>query len=504
MTAVRYDDYSKDRNGWFLGLSGAQLAAVAAGGVPELVALGSRNWTFSAAWLPAWALTAAMVVLPVRGRSAARWLVDLILYAWGVCLGWTEWVSRAATGKPGNPAEADLPGVLGGIRTHDGPPFGPTMARPVVVQDLSARTWAAIARISHPGIGLAEQPDRDRMGSGLAELLEVAARTELVDVVAMQVRTVPDDGVERAEWVVGHRHDTAPPLARQVTQMLGRTLTSAAVRVEAFVTVVVGEDRIGRQARECGGGMDGRARVLYGAMAEVESRLRGAMGCTEVDWLGSPELAEVVRTGFAPGDRAGLVAASLESARTPGVATGVPMAAAAATRASTEVRHYVHDAWSTVSYTVLLPDQGAVIGALAPVFVPTVPGERRCVTVFYQPLPQARAVRLVGREEMSASTGNELRYRMGFRARPRQRRDTARVTSQDEKLAVGRALVRCAAVAAVTVPGGWPVSEYGRDMEASIRAAGFIPQRLDLAQDSGFAAACVPLGIGLPQRRVAR
>jgi hypothetical protein len=45
------------------------------------------------------------------------------------------------------------------------------------------------------------------------------------------------------------------------------------------------------------------------------------------------------------------------------------------------------------------------------------------------------------------------------------------------------------------------VSEYGRRLEADIRAAGFVPQRLDLAQDSGFAAACLPLGIGLPRRR---
>jgi hypothetical protein len=45
------------------------------------------------------------------------------------------------------------------------------------------------------------------------------------------------------------------------------------------------------------------------------------------------------------------------------------------------------------------------------------------------------------------------------------------------------------------------VAEHGRRLDASIRGAGFVPLRLDLAQDSGFAAAAIPLGIGLPDRR---
>ena len=136
-----------------------------------------------------------------------------------------------------------------------------------------------------------------------------------------------------------------------------------------------------------------------------------------------------------------------------------------------------------------------------PVLVSTTAGERRCLTVFLAPLPLDRATRLVGREEMSATTGNELRARMGFRQRARQRRDTERIGAADEKLAVGHALVRLAAAACVTVPASWPVAEHGRRLDAAIRSAGFVPLRLDLAQDSGFAAAAIPLGIGLPNRR---
>ncbi|WP_040339410.1 SCO6880 family protein [Candidatus Blastococcus massiliensis] len=501
MNAVRYGDYSRDVSGWFLGMTGAQLALVTVTGVPALLALNAQAWALLVIWLPVWALLAAVLLVPIRGRAAGRWFADLCLHTIGGAMGWTIFGSRAASGTAENLSEADLPGVLAGIRTHDGPPYGHLFTRPVIVQNSAARTWAAVARIDHPGIGLAEPGERDRMGAGLAELCEIAARTELIDVLALQVRTVPDDGAERAAWERDHTRSDAAPLAVRVNALLGATLTPAAVRTEAFLTVVVGESRISRAAKESGGGVDGRARVLHGVMAEVESALRGPVGCTAVTWLDSATLAAAVRTGFAPGDRGQLIAADLAAANGAQLATGVPMAAAGPTQARAELRHYVHDAWASVTDTILLPDSGAVLGALAPVLVPTTAGERRCLTIFLAPLPLDRATRLVGREDMSATTGNELRARMGFRQRARQRRDTERIGAADEKLAAGRALVRPAVAACVTVPATWPVDEHGRRLAASVRAAGFVPLRLDLAQDSGFAAAAIPLGVGLPDRR---
>ncbi|UOY04032.1 hypothetical protein MVA48_13365 [Blastococcus sp. PRF04-17] len=485
-------------------MTGVQLAGVTAAGVPALLALNAQAWGLLALWLPVWALLAAVQLVPIRGRAAGRWLGDLCLHVIGGVMGWSVFGSRAAAGIVDDGAEADLPGVLAGIRAHDGPPYGQLFTRPVIVQNTAARTWAVVARIAHPGIGLAEPEQRNRMGAGLAELCELAARTELVDVLGLQVRTVPDDGAERAAWERTNAHPDAPALAVRVNALLGATLTPAAVRTEAFVTVVVGEGRIARAAKESGGGIDGRARVLHAVMAEVEAALRGPVGCTVVTWLDSAALAAAVRTGFAPGDRAQLIAADLAAAAGQQLATGVPMAAAGPTQARAEVRHYVHDAWASVTDTILLPDSGAVLGALAPVLVPTVAGERRCLTVFLHPLPLARATRLVGREEMSATTGNEMRARMGFRQRARQRRDTERIGAADEKLAAGRALVRSSAAACVTVPATWPVAEHGRQLDASIRAAGFVPLRLDLAQDAGLAAAAIPLGVGLPDRRSRR
>jgi hypothetical protein len=495
---MEYTDYARDRTGWFFGMSGPQLALVLVAALPGLAAMNSGQWLALAVWLPVWALLVALVTVPVRGRSATGWAIALVLHGLGGVMGWTRWQSKAAAGIPGDMGEVDLPGVLAGIQIHDGPPLGHTMTRVAIVQNHSAHTWAAVARIVHPGIGLAEPRTRNRMG---AELQEIASRTELIDLLAIQVRTVPDDGAERAAWQNTHRRADGPALARQINDQLGQMLTPASVRTEAFVTIVVAEDRIAKPAKEAGGGIDGRARVLHGAMAEVESRLRGPMGCTEVTWLDSPALAVAIRTGFAPGERASLIAADVAAQQNPGVATGIPLAAAGPTQASAEMRHYNHDAWSSVTDTILLPERGAILGALAPVLAPTTPGERRCLTVFYPAMGQARADRLSQRAEMSAITGSELRRATGRLARAKQRRAEGRALGLDEKLAKGRALVRPCAAATVTVPNTWQVSEFGRRLDASIRIPGFIPLRLDLAQDSGFAAAAIPLGVGLPRAR---
>ena len=119
------------------------------------------------------------------------------------------------------------------------------------------------------------------------------------------VRTVPDDGAERDLWIAQHRRPGGPAMSRQVNDDLRSGLVSASVRTEAFVTLVVPETRIAKPAREAGGGLDGRARVLYSLMGEVEAQLRGGMSMTSVTWLTSPALALVCRTGFAPTDRAG-------------------------------------------------------------------------------------------------------------------------------------------------------------------------------------------------------
>ncbi len=525
--AMLFDDYSRDRIGWFFGLNGWQLAVLVLSSLPVFLAVRAEAWSTALLCALGWLLVLLVTVVPVRGRPATGWLAASLLHTLGRVTGWTRFAARAAHGAADDLDQVDLPGVLQGIDVHDGPPRGASLSRVAVIQDHAARTWAVTAAIVHPGLGFADAEERAHQAAGLMSLLDLAAHTELIDELLITVRTVPDDGAERDLWMQRHRRADGPPLARAVNDDLRHALTTASVRTEAWVTFVVPETRMARAAKQSGGGLDGRARVLYGLMGEVEAQLRGAMAMTEVAWLTSPDLALACRTGFAPGDRAGIVAAHAERDNpTPSptahpapdtavdgvldqavdhspagvVVADVPWAMAGPSGADAAVRHYVHDAWSSVSATIKLPDNGAVLGALAPVLTPSEPGERRSFTVVYPILRQATADRQSATREWSADLGEELKNRAGMKIRARQRTDAARARGLDSKLARGHCMTRPYAVATVTVPSSYRVEEFGRRLDAAIRRAGYAPLRLDLAQDLGFAATAVPLGVSLTRR----
>src|SRR5680860_1500326 len=258
--------------------------------MPVFWAIQHGAWLSAVLFVLLWVLVFVVTVTPVRGRSATGWLAASIAFVIGGLAGWTRFASRASTGMADELGEADLPGVLQGVQIHDGPPQGHALTRVAIIQDHGAKTWAVTAAVVHPGIGLSAAPERHRQGSGLSELLDLASRTELIDEILFTVRTVPEDGAERDLWMSRHQRSNGPALSRKVNDELKAGLARASVRTEAFVTIVIPENRIGREAKECGGGLAGRARVLYGLMGEVEAQLRGAMAMTAVTWLTSPQL----------------------------------------------------------------------------------------------------------------------------------------------------------------------------------------------------------------------
>ena len=490
-----YADYSKDRIGWFFGLSVWQLAILVAAGLPMVVALRDQRWALLLWWVAGWALLLVLVAVPIAGRPATGWLAAVARFGFGKAAGWTAWRSRAATGAVVD--SADLPGVLAGIEIHDGPPSGPSNTRVAIIQNHAARTWAVTAAVTHPGLALADEAERARHGAGLTSLLNACARTEKISELLFQIRSVPDDGAERDQWLAGHTRPTAPDLARRVNTQLAQRLGRVAIRGELYVTVVVPESRLARDAREFGRGVDGRARAMAIVMAEVETQLRDGLRMTEVVWLTSPQLAFATRTGFAPGDRPGIIAALAEHHTNHAVNADLPWPLAGPSGADTEIRSYRHDAWASVSSTVRLPARGAVIGALMPLVAPTEAGERRSLLVAYPIVPAGRAEHQTQTGEFSADMAEALKARMGMKTRAKQRMDAATTRRLDAKLASGDALVRPYAVATVTIPETANIAEFGRRLDASVRRAGFVPQRLDVAHDAGFAASSVPLGISL-------
>jgi hypothetical protein len=80
---------------------------------------------------------------------------------WAGLAGRTRIRAGAARGQAADLDEADLPGVLGAVQIHDGPPTGPTQTRIAIIQNHATKTWAVTATVIHPGIGMADVDDTD-------------------------------------------------------------------------------------------------------------------------------------------------------------------------------------------------------------------------------------------------------------------------------------------------------------------------------------------------------
>jgi hypothetical protein len=317
--AVTYEGWRRERLGVFAGLTGGQTALVALFALPVLIAMGRSAWAQVFQLLPVSLVGAALVAVPVRGRPAFRWLVDLALFHVGTATGWSAWRSAAATGaaSPRDLARPDLPGVIAGLRTHDGPPFGPTQSRVCIVQDPRAGRWSATARLTHAGVAASDEVARDAYATALGSLLAAVADTGHVAGLSLLIRTVPDDGAERASWVADHEVGDVPAVVASSGRGLESSVVSASVRHEVFLTVSVAETKVRRPARDAGGGASGRAKVLYRYLTDLEWGLR-AIGASDVRWLDGAGLATAIRTGYNLADGAG-IATPLPTSETPGM-----------------------------------------------------------------------------------------------------------------------------------------------------------------------------------------
>ena len=99
MTTSEYGDYTKDRVGWFFGMTGAQLAVVTLAGLPVLIGIGVQAWGLAAVSLLGWAGLLVLLVVPVRGRSATGWLTGLASHTAGRGLGWAPFRGRVSAGE---------------------------------------------------------------------------------------------------------------------------------------------------------------------------------------------------------------------------------------------------------------------------------------------------------------------------------------------------------------------------------------------------------------------
>lgn len=485
----------REHAGWIMGLTPLQVVLCVLSAAPVLWALSDARFGDAGVLLLICGTIAALVVVPVRGRPAIRWLGHLLLFQIGILTGWSRWQSKVAAGVPVDPAEPDLPGVLQRVSFPDGPQFR-DRGRVCLIHDTAEGRWGATARLTHTGVGMLSDAQCERLADRLGTLLLSLGQREVIDRLSMLVRTVPDDGTEYEVWRADHEVADAPPLAKRATRELDRIIGTASVRHEVFVTVSGPEEKLRKPAAAAGGGVAGRARVLYRVLDGLEESLK-AIGAQTVRWLDGGRLAEAIRTGFNPAARAVLTRAHERGPSSP----GLEKAAAGPTEAPTPApRAYTHDGYTTVSYTALMPESGTVFGSLGPLLAVRTAGERRTLAIHYEVLAAGRTRRAVRSTRFRSTVLTDFKRRKGFNTNADEERTARSARAQERAVAAGHAVVRFAVAASVTVPRDWPVEDHAARLENDASGR-FRLLRLDLAQDSTFVVAVLPVGIGLRRHR---
>lgn len=500
--STTYGGFRNERIGFLGGASVLQVAGVLVTSLPAWWSVTQQRWLPALFWMAVFLVIAAAVFARVKDRALYVWATQSVLHLVGRVSGTSEWRARAAGGGVTREEidRLDLPGPLAAMRVHDGPPLASqAMQRVCLIQD--GKHWVVVASMTHPGLSIADPGSAGRYADALGSMLANLARNESgASRLSLYVRAMPDDGAERAAWHAEHARTDVPSELIEATDRLERVVLSASIRHEIYVAVRFEDGAIRKPAKAAGGGVPGRAAVIYRVLSDVEAGLT-SVGCQRIQWLSTQQVAGAIRSGYNPGD-----AASMAVARTGNVRGGEafadmePGGAGPSQAPSPAPRSYTHDAFRTVAYTLLLPDLGTQVGRLRPLLTPARQQERRCLALHYEPMTVQEAEKKTERDNSKATMASEIKRQKGFRVSARQRKLKAQTEADENLLTAGHTMVRVAGAVSVTAPAEEEIETNAALIESAARSSGYALMRLDLAQDAGFVAATIPVGVGLPTR----
>jgi hypothetical protein len=521
----RYAGWQPEQSGFIGGLSLTGFCFAATAMVVLLVPVYRSSWDSLLFAVPLAGLLLALAYMRVSGLSADEWLLRAARHCWNTLRRRDTFASGVfAPARADDPQQVqpmDLPGTLASTRILTAP--NGTGADAAVVYDPLANTYSAVLRVHPPGLALADlDRQHQRVDSWGALLAGLCVEGGSLTRIGVCERSLPDDGTALRGWTDQYTTADAPPAAVAVLKELMAAAGPSANARDTFLTLTLDASRARSKVKAAGGGDLGACAVLMRELAALRPAITAAELRIE-SVLAPRELAEVIRTAYDPhateplasrrnharrdtgsrGSRTGSGAERSTYNGETGLAPGVDPALAGPSAAEAGWSTYRHDGAWTVTYQVRDWPRAAVYPTvLQPLMKPS-PRARRCFTLLCEPLGPRRAERELSRERTKRQTLISLRRRTGRVDSPDEVRELGRAETQDQARAAGHGITRFTALVSVTVTDPGELDEACAEMEADAAMSRIELRRLWGAQDSGFAACCLPLGHGLPNRRVA-
>ena len=500
---IQYRGWQPVRSGWMGALSLVGMCEVAAAGLLLVLPVYAHQMSREVLAAPMAMALLLAALTRIQGMTADQWVLVALKFQWHQAGRRTVFLSGAFAprSRTSDRQQMDLPGVLARLQilsvpTGAGEELG-------MIYDPAANTFSAVLEVKYPGLALVDVDRVNRRVAAWGGLLRsLCVEDGSVVRLAVHERSLPDDGTALRGWVEAHLDPQAPQAAVQVVEELtanGGPGTSARA---TYLTVTLSAARAKVSIKSAGGGQLGAGAVLVRELGALEGTLMGAE-LEVVDRLSPRRLAEVIRTAYDP-HSVGPMAQRAADAKSPdwqGLPPGVDPALAGPAAAEASWSSYRHDGGHSVTWQVRAwPDGEIYATSLQPLMRPSSVATRSLAMV-YEPLGPRKAKSVLSRERTKRDVDRRVRARTGRIESLDERKEAARADEQDAARVHGHGIVRFTALVSLTVMDLDHLEGACAELQQDGAAAGLELRRMWGAQDSGFAAAALPLGQGLPEHR---
>lgn len=462
------------RRGILLGLSLAQLIALATGVFFIVGALYAGGGILLAYTAPVWVLAAALTWIPIAGRPAVEWLPVATWWLWRTTAGQLLYRRRIVAPRP--VGTLALPGDMARLREYTDPDTGAGM-----IHDPTAATLTVICEVSHPAFVLLDPGEQERRVTSWGRVLATACRSGRIAILQVLERTLADSGTGLAEWWTTHGTHDDTWAAQTYAELIDRA-GPAGERHATTLSLSLDMKAAARQVRTAGGGIRGGAAVLRQEMSTLTAALRSA-DLTPSGWLTPGQIAVALRSAYDPA-----IAATLERHGELGqnLATAGPVAVNESwTRLRTDSAHHA------VLWISEWPRSMVYPGFLSPVLLST--GIQRSFSLICTPLRSDQAARDIRKKKVEHISDAAQRAKIGQIEDAAQTAEYHDVLQQEADLTAGHGVLRYTGLISISAP---TIDELDAAVAAIEQAAiqASCETRLLVGQQAAaFTAAALPL-----------
>ena len=506
--SVTYRGWQPERSGFWGSLSITGAAEVCLAAASILIPLSTQALVGELLGVPLAAALLGAAFLRIGGLTADQWCVLAIKHQIAVAGRRNVFFSGVFTPRDSKTQRqgADLPGVLARLRILSVPlGAGEELG---VVHDPRAGTYTAVLEVRYPGLALTDEGRVEaRVAAWGAFLRGHCIEGGPIVRIAVHERSLPDDGTALRAWTEGALDPRAPLEARTVVDELVALGGPVANSRSTYLTLTLSAARARLAIRGAGGGQLGACAVL---VRELQATLPSiaAADLQVVARLAPRALAQVIKTAYDPhaaaplAARAALAHTHREDPAYAGLPAGIDPDLAGPSAAEAHWSHYRHDGAVSVTYQVRgWPDGNIAAGSLL-ALMSSREYASRSMTMLYEPLGPRRARSELSRARTGRDVARRVRARTGQAESMDERSDLVKATEQDAQRVSGHGIVRFTALVVCTVTDEAYLETACAELQQDGAAAGLELSRLWGAQHAGFAAGGLPLGQGLPDKRV--